>query len=520
MHTMKNMELRNRVERSYFFVYFAHCGIFHTKILCALRYILQLITLRTAVCMVYNVLYKGDIAMEIKRKIYSKLLKWKQETNGSKALLIEGTRRIGKSTVAEEFGRNEYKSYVLIDFNKASNTIIKAFDNLNDLDTFFQIISLEMNVRLFKRESLIIFDEIQRFPQARQAIKYLVEDGRYDYLETGSLISIKENVENITLPSEERKIRMYPVDFEEFMIYMGEELLFEYIKNCWDKKKPLDEKMHAKVMYLFKEYLLVGGMPQALKAYKNGNKDFYAADVEKRDILELYRDDIKKAAKRYNSRVSALFENIPGYLSTHEKKVVLSELGESNRSFDRYDEPLFWLDDSMICNLCYRCTDPNVGFALNKDDSYVKCYMGDTGLLVSLAFSENELSSSRLYQQIMNDKLSLNKGMLYENMIAQMITSMGKKLYFYTKYNKEKHRNDIEIDFLLSNESKTNLKVFPIEVKSSKNYSATSLDKFKELFGKKIATPYIVHPKNFARKDNIICIPPYMICAAFGDDLE
>ena len=281
--------------------------------------------MRTAICMVYNVLYKGDIAMEIKRKIYSKLLKWKQETNGSKALLIEGARRIGKSTVAEEFGRNEYKSYVLIDFNKASKTIIKAFDNLNDLDTFFQIISLEMNVRLFKRESLIIFDEIQRFPQARQAIKYLVEDGRYDYLETGSLISIKENVENITLPSEERKIRMYPVDFEEFIIYMGEELLFEYIKNCWDKKKPLDEKMHAKAMYLFKEYLLVGGMPQALKAYKNGNKDFYAADVEKRDILELYRDDIRKAAKRYNSRVSALFENIPGYLSTHEKRVVLSK---------------------------------------------------------------------------------------------------------------------------------------------------------------------------------------------------
>ena len=410
---------------------------------------------------------------------------------------------------------------ILKNYLKINNDEVLAIgDNLNDLDTFFQIISLEMNVRLFKRESLIIFDEIQRFPQARQAIKYLVEDGRYDYLETGSLISIKENVENITLPSEERKIRMYPVDFEEFMIYMGEELLFEYIKNCWDKKKPLDEKMHSKVMYLFKEYLLVGGMPQALKAYKNGNKDFYAADVEKRDILELYRDDIKKAAKRYNSRVSALFENIPGYLSTHEKRVVLSELGESNRSFDRYDEPLFWLDDSMICNLCYRCTDPNVGFALNKDDSYVKCYMGDTGLLVSLAFSENELSSSRLYQQIMNDKLSLNKGMLYENMIAQMITSMGKKLYFYTKYNKEKHRNDIEIDFLLSNESKTNLKVFPIEVKSSKNYSATSLDKFKDLFGKKIATPYIVHPKNFARKDNIICIPPYMVCAALSDDLE
>ena len=447
--------------------------------------------------------------MEIKRKIYDKILEWKQSCNGSRALLIEGARRIGKSTVAEEIGRNEYKSYVLIDFNRASKKILECFDDLTNLDVFYQNIALEYNKRLYPRESLIIFDEIQKFPKARQAIKYLVADGRYDFIETGSLISIKENVEHITLPSEERKIKMYPVDFEEFMVYMNESVLLEYIEECYEKKQPLDQKMHAKAMRLFKEYMLVGGMPQAIVAYAKNGRSFEAADVEKRDILNLYRDDIKKAAKRYNSKVSALFENIPAYLSTHEKRVVLKEI-EERASFDRYDEPLFWLDDSMICNLCYKCNDPNVGFALNKNDSAVKCYMGDTGLLVSLAFNENELMEEQLYKQIMNDRLSLNEGMLYENAIAQMIAAMGRKLYFYTRYSEEKHRNDIEIDFLLSNESKTNFRVFPVEVKSSKNYSATSLGRFKELFGKKIAMQYIVHPKNLAIEGDIVKLPPYM----------
>ncbi|MBO5176661.1 MAG: ATP-binding protein [Lachnospiraceae bacterium] len=448
--------------------------------------------------------------MEIKRKIYDKILEWKQSCNGSRALLIEGARRIGKSTVAEEIGRNEYKSYVLIDFNRASKKILECFDDLTNLDVFYQNIALEYNKRLYPRESLIIFDEIQKFPKARQAIKYLVADGRYDFIETGSLISIKENVKHITLPSEERKIKMYPVDFEEFMIYMNESVLLEYIEECYEKKQPLDQKMHAKAMRLFKEYMLVGGMPQAIVAYAKNGRSFEAADVEKRDILNLYRDDIKKAAKRYNSKVSALFENIPAYLSTHEKRVVLKEI-EERASFDRYDEPLFWLDDSMICNLCYKCNDPNVGFALNKNNSAVKCYMGDTGLLVSLAFNENELMEEQLYKQIMNDRLSLNEGMLYENAIAQMIAAMGRKLYFYTRYSEEKHRNDIEIDFLLSNESKTNFRVFPVEVKSSKNYSATSLGRFKELFGKKIAMQYIVHPKNLAIEGDIVKLPPYML---------
>ena len=451
--------------------------------------------------------------MEIKRKIYNKILQWKKECNGKKALLIEGARRIGKSTVAEEIGKNEYKSYVIIDFNKVSKKILDGFDDINNLDVFFQTLSLEYNVRLYQRESLIIFDEIQKFPKARETIKYLVEDGRYDFIETGSLISIKENVESITLPSEERKIKMYPIDFEEFMVYMNEEILFEYIKECYEHKQPLDPKMHSKAMHLFKEYMLVGGMPQAVVAFAKNGRDFAAADIEKRDILGLYRDDIKKAAKRYNSRVSALFDNIPAYLSTHEKKIVLKDV-EEGATFDKYDEPLFWLDDSMICNLCYKCNDPNVGFALNRNDSAVKCYMGDTGLLVSLAFSENEIADKQLYKQIMNDRLSLNEGMLYENAISQMISASGRKLYFYTRYSEEKHRNDIEIDFLLSNESKTNFRVFPIEVKSSKNYTTTSLGRFKDMFGKKIATQYIVHPKNLSVEGDIVKIPPYMFCVA------
>jgi len=452
--------------------------------------------------------------MKIERKIYKRIKNWKETVDGNKALLIEGARRIGKSTVAEEFGKNEYETYILIDFNKASKKVKEAFDDLNNLDLFFQTISLEYNTRLFPRKSLIIFDEIQKFPKAREAIKYLVADRRYDYIETGSLISIKENVGPITIPSEERKIKMYPVDFEEFMDYMGEQLLIEYIAECYQKKLPLDQKMHAKAMHLFKEYMLVGGMPQALVAFKENGRDFAAADIEKRDILELYKDDIKKAAKRYNSRVSAIFENIPAYLSTHEKKIVLSRI-EPGAVFDQYEDPLFWLDDSMICNLCYKCNDPNVGLSLNKNEAYVKCYMGDTGLLVSHAFNENELMDQQLYKQIIDGKLALNEGMLYENVISQMITSMDKKLYFYTRYSEEKHRNDIEIDFLISNDSKTKYRINPIEVKSSKNYTTTSLDKFKNVFGKKIDMQIIIHPKNYIIDADVIKIPPYMLWCVF-----
>lgn len=454
--------------------------------------------------------------MNIERKIYQALLAWKRETGGRKALLIEGARRVGKSTIAEKFAKEQYKSYILIDFNIAPKRVKDNFDLLNEPDVFFQNLSLEYNTRLYPRESLIIFDEIQAFPKARQAIKYLVADGRYDILETGSLISIRENVEHITIPSEERRLKMYPTDFPEFMAAMGEQVLLEHIRERFHAGVALEQSAHVKVMRLFREYMLVGGMPQSIVAYAENGRDFYGSDVEKRDILDLYRDDIKKASKRYNSRVSALFENIPGYLSTHEKKVVLSRI-EKDARYAQYDDPLFWLDDSMICNLCYRCNDPNVGFALSKNDASVKCYMGDTGLLVSLAFSENELSDQRLYRAIMNGKLSLNEGMIYENAISQMIAASGRKLYFYTRYNEKKHRNDIEIDFLLSNESKTRFRVFPVEVKSSKNYTTTSFRTFKEAFSRRVARSVIVHPKAYSADEEAVRIPPYMFPFALED---
>ena len=270
--------------------------------------------------------------MEIKRKIYGKFLTWKNEVQGKKALLIEGARRIGKSTVAESFAKNEYKSYILIDFNKASKKIKDNFENINKLDLFFQTLSLEYGTKLYPRESIIIFDEIQKFPRAREAIKYLVQDGRYDFLETGSLISIRENVGDITVPSEERKIKMYPIDFEEFAVALGKEVLLDYIKECFLKNIPLEQEFHAQAMHLFREYMLVGGMPQSVVAYIESHGDFGASDIEKRDILDLYRDDIKKAAKRYNSKVSAIFENVPAFLSTHEKNIVLSEIDKHRRA--------------------------------------------------------------------------------------------------------------------------------------------------------------------------------------------
>lgn len=448
--------------------------------------------------------------MNIKRKIYDKLLVWKEESNGTKALLVEGARRVGKTTVITEFAEKEYQSHIIIDFAKASKAIKDNFDNIDNLDVFFQNLMLEYNTRLYERGSLIVFDEVQKFPAAREAIKYLVEDGRYDYLESGSLISIKENVSDIVIPSEERSIKMYPLDFKEFAIAMQEEILLEYIEKCLRDQRPLEQRMHIKAMRLFQEYLLVGGMPQSVVAYIENNRDFIASDKEKRDILTMYRGDIHKASRKYNMRVSAIFENIPAYLSTHEKKVILKRV-EKGATFSMFDDPLFWLGDSMICNLCYKCTDPNVGFELNKDDAAVKCYMGDTGLLFSLAFSENEIASENLYRSIMNGKLALNKGMIYENMIAQMISTQGKKLFFYTRYNVEKHRNDIEIDFMLSNESKMSMKIYPVEVKSSKNYSTSSLDEFRKIYSKRISRSYIVHPKNYSNDDNIVRIPPYML---------
>ena len=449
--------------------------------------------------------------MILKRKIYSKLVDWKKKSNGKTALLIEGARRVGKSTIVKEFAKANYKSFIVIDFAHVSKNIIQNFENnLIDLDIFFQRLSVQYNVQLFRRESLIIFDEIQLYPKAREAIKYLVMDGRYDFIETGSLISIKENVKNILIPSEEERITMYPLDFEEFLWALKRTQLLELIKDCFNNKTPLPKEFHFQAMDFFNQYILVGGMPQSVVAYIQNDLSFQEADIQKRNILSLYREDINKASSKYALKIASIFESIPSFLSSNNKEVTLSGL-DGGRIHEDFLEAFTWLDSSMIANLCYRVNDPNIGFALTKDISRVKCYLGDTGLLFSLAFNENEITSENLYKQILGGKLSINKGMLYENVIAQMLKSQGKKLYFYTHYSKERHINDIEIDFLLSNESKTNFKVYPLEVKSSKNYTATSYEKFKIKFGNRISKSFIVHPKNLIVNENETRLPPYML---------
>ncbi len=448
--------------------------------------------------------------MIFKRKIYQKLLEWKNECQGSKALMIEGARRIGKSTVCEEFGKNEYENYILIDFALKDKEVESYFYNhLNDLDTFFMLIQTHFSVELKERNSLIIFDEVQMFPQARAAIKYLVKDGRYDYLETGSLISIKENVKDIVIPSEERHINMYPLDFEEFLTALNEEMLIKYIKDCFKKRVALEDSLHHKAMLLFEQYILVGGMPKAVSSFVESRKNFTKADQEKRDILKLYREDIMKIDARYRGKVLYIFDQIPGFLSKHEKRICFKDIQEGSH-YKQYEESFFWLSDSMVANECFSCNDPNVGLSLNETRTYIKCYLADTGLLISLTFNENELLNDDVYKQILAGKLSLNKGMFYENVVAQMLVANGHKLYFYNHYNQDKHRNDMEIDFIISNNSKLKYKMFPIEVKSSKKYSTTSLNNFINKYKDRIGEAYIIHPKNLTINNGITCIPVYM----------
>ena len=451
--------------------------------------------------------------MIFKRKAYDKLLKWKETSNGKTAILIEGARRIGKSTLVEDFAKKNYKSYILIDFSIASKRVKDVFENnLTDLNTFFMILSFEFGVSLYERESLIIFDEVQSFPKARQAIKHLVKDGRYDYIETGSLISIKENVKDIVIPSEEESFTMYPMDFEEFALALGEEMLIPYIKDCFNKKIPLIDSIHKKASFLFREYILVGGMPQVVSAYIENKKQFEECDFQKRNILKIYRNDILKIDKIYQAKVLSIFDQIPSFLSSHEKRVKINSVeSNSNNNGITYEETFFWLSDSMICNECFACLDPNIGLSLTESRKYIKCYMADTGLLLAHTFDENIKNNLSIYSSLLHDNLSINKGMFFENVVAQMLKANGHKLYFYNHINKEKHRNDIEIDFILSSGNKINNKIIPIEVKSSKNYTTTSLIKFNEKFKDRISSSYIIHPKNLKiRDDGIICIPAYM----------
>ncbi|MDE7349066.1 MAG: DUF4143 domain-containing protein, partial [Clostridia bacterium] len=356
----------------------------------------------------------------------------------------------------------------------------------------------------YKRESVIIFDEVQQFPIARQLIKYLVADGRYDYIETGSLIRLKKNVQDIIIPSEEEHIEMFPLDFEEFLWAMGDTTSANFIKKCFEDKIPLGQALHRKIMNDFRQYILVGGMPQSVLAYVE-NKDFQASDIAKRRILNLYRADISKFAEGYEDKVYALFDNIPAQLSRKEKKYRLSSI-DKNARFRTFEDSFVWLNESLIVNTCFNSTDPNVGLALSADNSTQKCYMGDTGLLVTLAFMDSNFAQNELYKAILFDNLSINEGMLMENIVAQSLRRNGHKLYFYSRSDNLNRENHMEIDFLISQ----NKKICPIEVKSEKYQRHASLDKFRKKFKDRLGQSYILYTKDLMIKDDIIHLPIYM----------
>lgn len=452
----------------------------------------------------------------MKRKIYQTLLKWKKERKGEVALLIEGARRIGKSHIVEEFGRDEYESYILVDFSKVSPQVMEFFDlYLDDLDTLFQNLELYFRCKLFPRQSrgeearsLIIFDEVQFCPRARSGIKHFVKDNRFDYIETGSLVSIKKNVKDIMIPSEEHPVQMYPMDFEEFLWAMGDEMIMPYIRSQFEKKKPMGA-FHRRAMDYFRRYMIVGGMPQAVKKYIE-TRDFVKVDEVKRDILALYRNDIKKYAGNQETNVSAIFEEIPGQLQKHEKTFRLSALREDARMRD-YSQAFFWLSDAKVINCCYNSTEPSIGLKLNEDRTTLKCYLNDTGLLISHAFDERGIVTEDLYRKLMFDKLEVNQGMLVENIVSQMLKASVHNLFFFSNSSRASAEDRMEIDFLIAKQTTTSRhNISPIEVKSGARYALTSLTKCMTKYAKDLSTPYVLHDKDLKIEDGIVFLPLYM----------
>lgn len=441
----------------------------------------------------------------LKRKIYDDLLTWKKQSNGASALMIDGARRVGKSFLCKLFAENEYRSHIIIDFGNAPQDILDLFqqDSAN-LDLFFAKLSAFYGVTLHERESIIIFDEVQQFPRARQLIKYFVADGRFDYIETGSLIRLKKNVQDIIIPSEEEHIEMFPLDFEEFLWALDDYATTPLIKQCYETKSQLGQALHRKIMNDFRQYVLVGGMPQAVVEYVN-TKDFEKVDIVKQRILRLYRNDVSKFAAGYEDKVFAVFDGIPGQLSKKEKKYQLSSISKQAR-FRGYEDSFIWLNEAMIVNACFNATDPNVGLAMSADYTTQKCYMADTGLLVTHSFSDSSYIENEFYEAILFDKLGINEGMIMENIVAQMLRSNGHKLYFYSRSDNKNRENHIKIDFLISE----NKKIAPIEVKSSNYISHSSLDKFKVKFSSKIGNSYILYTKDLMEKDGIMHLPIYM----------
>lgn len=441
----------------------------------------------------------------MKRKIYNRLLEWKERDQGSCALLLDGARRVGKSYIAEQFGKNEYRSYLLIDFAYLPQEVKRIFeDDISDFDLFFNKLSAYYRTVLYRRESLIIFDEVQRYPAARELIKYLVADGRYDYIETGSLISLRMNVENIVIPSEEEYVEMFPMDFEEFLWAMGDQSTIPFLRECYEELRPLGQAVHKRVMNDFRQYMLVGGMPQAVKAYIE-TKSFEDTDRIKKRILTLYREDITKFAKGYEAKVLSVFDEIPSQLSKTEKKYKLSSLNKGAR-FRDYENAFMWLAEAMVVNNCYNATDPNIGLSMSSEHSTRKCYMGDTGLLVTHSFMDDKFIDNELYRDILLDRLHVNEGMLMENIVAQELRANGHKLYFYSRSDTDRRENNMEIDFLLRHMRK----ICPVEVKSGAYRKHSSLDKFRNRFSGKIGQSYILYTKDIFVKEDVVHLPVYM----------
>lgn len=437
--------------------------------------------------------------MYFKRKAYDKLVQWKTDYAQNYAVLLEGARRVGKSTIAEQFARNEYRSYILIDFSKASNEIKSCFDDINDLDMFFLRLQALTGVNLYKEESVVIFDEVQLFPKARQAIKHLVKDGRYHYIETGSLISIKKNVENILIPSEEMKIDVYPMDYEEFCWATNQN--FDMLKKIYDMNKSIGQEVNRKLMRDIRVYMAVGGMPQAVEAYTVG-QNFSMIDQIKRQIIVLYEDDFKKIDPF--GRLSSIYHSIPAQLSKEAKRYSLSKtLGR--RKNEKDDSLIYDLIDSKTVIASYNSTDPRVSLSLTKDLSSYKLYIADTGLFVTLMFIDRPATENEIYAKLLADKLPANLGYLYENLVAQMITSTGRELYYHT-WEKKGSTHYYEIDFLISNGSK----VSAIEVKSAGAGKHESLLEFRKKYSKNIKNSYIVSQKDIDKKEELKFMPVYL----------
>ncbi len=436
-----------------------------------------------------------------KRKIYAKLVEWKNESDGRTALLVEGARRIGKSTIVKEFATNEYESFILIDFSVAPKAIRDLFDDVSDLNYLFLQLQLQYHVDLIERKSLIVFDKVQFCPKARQAIKHLVQDHRYDYIETGSLISIRKNVKDILIPSEERKLQMFPMDYEEFLWAIGDNTSYKLVRQFYELGRPLGQQMNRKLLRAFRLYMLVGGMPQAVTEYITTN-NLRLVDLVKRDILNLYEDDFQRIDS--TGRASMLFDAIPAQLNKNASRYQVSSVLENSRAEDLL-QLIAEMKDSKTVLVSYHANDPNAGLSANKDLTKFKMYVCDTGLFTTLMFKDRDFTENVIYDKLLSDTLSANLGYLYENAIAQILAANGNELFYHTLMNKTS-RHNYEIDFLLARKNK----ICPIEIKSSGYKTHKSLDEFFKKYSSRILWRYIVYTKDYAKDQDVICLPVYM----------